>query len=56
MSEYKGSIDFGVIGLGRFGMALAEKLAENGKEVLALDTNENKVRLIQDMVQPAVEQ
>ncbi|NMD42301.1 MAG: TrkA family potassium uptake protein, partial [Firmicutes bacterium] len=53
MSEYKGSIDFGVIGLGRFGMALAEKLAENGKEVLALDTNENKVRLIQDMVQQA---
>ncbi len=53
MSEHKGSIDFGVIGLGRFGMALAEKLAENGKEVLALDTNENKVRLIQDMVQQA---
>lgn len=53
MSEYKASIDFGVIGLGRFGMALAEKLAENGKEVLALDTNESKVRLIQDKVQQA---
>lgn len=53
MSEYKASIDFGVIGLGRFGMALAERLAENGKEVLVLDTNESKVRLIQDKVQQA---
>ncbi len=53
MSEYRASINFGVIGLGRFGMALAEKLAENGKEVLALDTNESKVRLIQDKVQQA---
>lgn len=53
MTEFKASIDFGVIGLGRFGMALAEKLAENGKEVLALDTNESKVRHIQEKVEQA---
>lgn len=53
MSKYNAGIDFGVIGLGRFGMAIAAKLAENGKEVLVLDTNENKIRLIQDKVQQA---
>ena len=45
---------FGIIGLGRFGTALAETLAENGQEVLALDNCENKVRDIQDKVQQAL--
>lgn len=44
---------FGVIGLGRFGIALAETLAQNGQEVLVLDQNENKIRLIQDKVSQA---
>ena len=35
---------FGVIGLGRFGAALAIKLAEAGKEVIVVDNNENKVK------------
>lgn len=35
---------FGVIGLGRFGTALAIKLAESGKEVIVVDNNENKVK------------
>lgn len=35
---------FGVIGLGRFGSALASTLAEEGKDVLALDRDENKIR------------
>ncbi len=35
---------FGVIGLGRFGTALAMKLAEAGKEVIVVDNNENKVK------------
>nr|WP_294468391.1 TrkA family potassium uptake protein [uncultured Sellimonas sp.] len=35
---------FGVIGLGRFGMALAMTLAKAGKEVIVLDENEHKVR------------
>ena len=51
MPGYKSSIAFGVIGLGRFGFALAETLSDNGKEVLVLDNNESKVKQIQDKVQ-----
>lgn len=53
MSNYKSSIAFGVIGLGRFGFSLAETLAENGQEVLALDSNEGKIKLIQEKVSQA---
>ena len=53
MFDYKVSIAFGVIGLGRFGFALAETLAENGHEVLVLDNCESKIRQIQDKVQQA---
>ena len=35
---------FGVIGLGRFGTALAISLAEAGKDVIVVDSNEDKVR------------
>lgn len=35
---------FGVIGLGRFGSALASTLAEEGKDVLALDRDETKIK------------
>ena len=35
---------FGVIGLGRFGTALAISLAESGKDVIVVDSNEDKVR------------
>lgn len=35
---------FGVIGLGRFGRALATTLAEAGKDVLVLDNSESKIR------------
>ena len=38
------SSTFGVIGLGRFGTALAKALAEAGKEVIVVDCNEEKVR------------
>ena len=34
---------YGIIGLGRFGTALAIRLAESGKEVIVIDNNENKV-------------
>ena len=37
---------FGVIGLGRFGSALARTLAEAGKEVIAVDCDEQKVKAI----------
>lgn len=38
------SESYGVIGLGRFGTALAEKLAEAGREVIVVDRNENRVK------------
>lgn len=35
---------YGIIGLGRFGYSLAESLAQNGQEILALDCDETIVR------------
>jgi len=46
---------FGVIGLGRFGSAVAKTLMEEGAEVLAIDKNPHKVREIADNVTIAVE-
>ena len=37
---------FGVIGLGRFGTALVKTLAEAGKEVIAVDKDESKVKAV----------
>ncbi len=35
---------YGIIGLGRFGFALAETLAKAGREVLVIDSNETKIK------------
>lgn len=43
MKKLKANL-FGVIGLGRFGTALAISLAESGKDVIVVDSNEDKVR------------
>lgn len=53
MAYNKGTTTFGVIGLGRFGFALAETLAQADCEVLVLDNDESKVRQIQDKVDQA---
>jgi trk system potassium uptake protein TrkA len=45
---------FGVIGLGRFGYHVATVLAENGMDVLAVDSNESIVSSIRDQVTRAV--
>lgn len=45
---------FGVIGLGRFGYQLATVLAENGMEVMAVDSNEKIVASIRDQVTQAI--
>ena len=39
-------VSFGVVGLGRFGSALVKTLAEAGKEVIAVDKDEQKVRAV----------
>lgn len=45
---------FCVIGLGRFGYQLATVLAENGMEVVAIDSNESIVSSIRDQVTQAI--
>lgn len=45
---------FAVIGLGRFGMAIAQTLSQRGAEVLAIDNREEKVEEIKDEVAYAV--
>ena len=46
-------VSFGVIGLGRFGTALAKSLAESGKEVIVIDCNEDKVRELRHFTEHA---
>lgn len=36
---------YGIIGLGRFGTALAQALAENGREVMVVDRDQTKINL-----------
>lgn len=53
MYKHKSSIEFGVIGLGRFGFALATTLAQSGREVLVIDNNESKIRQIRNLTDNA---
>ena len=45
---------FVVIGIGRFGSAVAKRLCELGHEVLAIDTDEDEIQNISDKVTHAV--
>ncbi len=54
MGMHKPSIEFGVIGLGRFGTSLATTLAEAKREVLVLDSSENKIRQIRHLTDNAL--
>lgn len=46
---------FAVIGLGRFGMSVAETLARMGYDVLAIDIDPEKVNSVKDIVTHAVQ-
>jgi trk system potassium uptake protein TrkA len=46
---------FAVIGLGRFGSAMASTLVELGQEVLGIDTDEDRVQQMADIVSQAVQ-
>lgn len=54
MFGHKAAIEFGIIGLGHFGYALASSLAEAGKEVLVLDNNEKKIKQIRNLTDNAL--
>lgn len=45
---------FCVIGLGKFGVALARTLAEDGKQVMVIDIDEDKVNMLADTVTHAL--
>lgn len=48
MLHHKSIIEFGIIGLGRFGNALTRTLAAAGKEILAIDTLESRVKQVRN--------
>ena len=53
MFNHRPEIEFGIIGIGRFGFALAKTLIEEGKEVIVLDNNENKIKQIRSLTENA---
>lgn len=44
---------YGIVGLGRFGTALAYDLAESGSEIIAIDRIEEKIREIREVTENA---
>lgn len=44
--KQRDTLTYGILGLGRFGMALAVELAAAGCDIIAIDRDENKVRAI----------
>ena len=44
---------YGIVGLGRFGYALAIELAESGADILVMDRDEEKVRELRDYTENA---
>ena len=53
MKMQKSVIEYGIIGLGRFGFNLAVSLANAGKEVMVLEKDANKIRQIKHIVDEA---
>ena len=53
-NKRKNSTTYGIVGLGRFGYALATELADSGADLLALDSDEEKVREIAELTDNAL--
>lgn len=53
MLQHKAIIEYGIIGLGRFGQALTKNLASTGKEILAIDTVESRVKQVRNYTESA---
>ena len=52
-SSKKNKKTYAIIGLGRFGHALAMELAESDAELLVMDKNEEKVRELREVTENA---
>lgn len=48
-----GTVTYGIVGLGRFGYALAMELADCGSELIVIDHDEEKIREIRDVTDNA---
>lgn len=53
MFQHKSVVEYGIIGLGRFGYALTKTLAATGKEILAIDTMESRVKQVRNITDSA---
>ena len=53
MIKHKAAIQFGIIGLGRFGRALTKTLADARKEILAVDMMESRVKQVKPFTDSA---
>ena len=49
----KEKLIYGILGLGRFGTALAHELADEGAELIGLDRNEDKISAIRELTENA---
>ena len=47
------NMTYGIVGLGRFGSALAMDLASAGAEIVVMDKNEERVRTLREMTEHA---
>lgn len=53
MLNHKPTIEYGIIGLGRFGYSLATTLGEAGKQIMVLDSSESKIKQIRNYTENA---
>ena len=53
MKKTNNKMTYGIIGLGRFGTALAQKLSNMGAEILVVDKNEAKVAELRELTENA---
>ena len=49
----KEDVTYGIVGIGRFGMALARELADTGADLIVLDRDEEKVREMRELTENA---
>ena len=50
----KDKLSYGIVGLGRFGYALAVDLAQSGAEILVIDRDEEKIRELREYTENAI--